>query len=1279
MIVIGTSVLLLLVSMYLVLGSSKRLHKRLGLSLASVASAGILATVFLAEGWPVSRKIILIANQPLTEKGVAIVKTHIPPGSEIASLLVSDGSVLAQPTFHGFTALQDICDSRQSGDCRPSMVITPHPGNWLYESVHTAISLLRRSLWDSLTLKKATIIVWFDRGRPFGSDRMTEEWSHLDHDLISSDIDLFLMENRDAAPVKLDVSLQRTIIPESFLPDLNDRFWVDLPMSARKAFLNGRLELSADIDSDITSASLRTLPSNPQFPIEVPLAGKKAQTLFAGHHRLQVKLSSVQSDKSVLKAEGATYFRAEKKTLILISQNPGELKARVDSAVKRLMKQPKRIESLWYRLAGDTIKSLSFEQALAAGDIAFGNSRTLWVVKPAPSQWAQLLTQLHLRARIQNGLNVFVVEPPTEGVPVLPTKTLTIHGDPVRVHFDRRLYFLRDTSRPARLPPISQTASSGAARMQDDVVNGVLAQLGYAGTSESLRQNSRSVLCDGKATLDDSDCSDEGVRVYPSLSVAADDAEIRANYASGNSASWRKALVAELAPSSLNIRLGQLMLEGPKRGFLNDTDFYPNTVLVSFDCDIPQVAVDDPDLPPRLTVQGFQSDDMPNVFQHHSSTSKDLAGRGISRIIVSMPLEADYEKYYKAADPNFTTLRASIDTNSHGDSLPVTVAGVKPGVGLIADLRQESIDGVVKKIVALVGAQARNEQVVVDRPARLVDERIPSNARLAPLQQLVFAPAESLPFDFPAALVSDAARSSRITKLPLIVSRGLGEGLLATFAFDPFDEHIWLQNDRAMRPGGWGFQRLIDSLDRSASFQPSTSTPVVAQIEELTDGSTLLLHCWMALSADRPIPTAKLAGQEMDVVAIDPLSNRITYQLSLRDSRELNGPYDLLFAGMPAIPVFLHLKGTPLPGRTTAEILSKIADFSGGSTLSGVPAVSRRQLASGRSSTWITGMFVALLLALTFSPVVRPWYGVTYWSVFLRRRFQFAQGLVAPNLAPLDVESTLTEWGTNPGSPTAKRIAGTPGPAKIYEIGDSISMARRVTLLSFTKLGRDMHLPLQRPVLRQRHSTRALRAHVYVDTNRSLAIPLYSESVPKTQFAASLSFFLAQTILRRAGIVYIRAFPPGLDSVELLSNTPLDEIRTTIAAYPSSVPGEPLRLSSQTQPGDVVFIVSDLLAPYWDSLEEFARSLIEDGIDLRIAHIFDTFEYKSTGLVWDVSSSTIQDRSTWDTEDVANRLKSYADGRRGVIQQIGGLFVSVPTDVPSEQLLDILNEGQFLK
>jgi hypothetical protein len=194
-----------------------------------------------------------------------------------------------------------------------------------------------------------------------------------------------------------------------------------------------------------------------------------------------------------------------------------------------------------------------------------------------------------------------------------------------------------------------------------------------------------------------------------------------------------------------------------------------------------------------------------------------------------------------------------------------------------------------------------------------------------------------------------------------------------------------------------------------------------------------------------------------------------------------------------------------------------------------------------------------------------------------------------------------------------------------------------------------------------------------------LAIPFYSEGVPKTQFAASLSFFLAQTILRRAGMVYMRAFPAGLESVELLSNTPLDEIRTTIAGYASSVPVEPLRLSSETQPGDVVFIVSDLLAPYWDSLEEFARSLIEDGIDLRIAHIFDTFEYKSTGLVWDVSSSTIQDRSTWNMEDVANRLKSYADGRRGVIQQIGGLFVSVPTDVPSEQLLDILNEGQFLK
>jgi hypothetical protein len=608
----------------------------------------------------------------------------------------------------------------------------------------------------------------------------------------------------------------------------------------------------------------------------------------------------------------------------------------------------------------------------------------------------------------------------------------------------------------------------------------------------------------------------------------------------------------------------------------------------------------------------------------------------------------------------------------------------------------------------------RDDVIQVQRNGRVVDNRALSR-RVAPDTHWLLDATNPEPLEPYHAVVADHVLKKLLPdgpeKWPLVASHILGEGRIIVVGFSPFALDMWQPdvlrslweksqttgyervglNDRA---DGWGVQRLIDLISLSGAPQPLRPYPVVRRVRELSDGSTLQLECW-AGSADKQdwgMPTLLEDEKDQDkkdkkplpsdfglwqIVDADPLRQAVTYQFIA--SKPLVGRYTLqphANARDEDIPnIYLRLRPATGTGRSVYERLGHIAVLSGG----GEVRNAAEQLKFRRPVSWAGGLGLCLVLVVLF--LVRPWTALRITIRRLRERRGVAREGELTLAGTFDIQAVLAEWGLNPGMPNASRQAGQPAGQKPYESGNALAAALQATLFPFTTPGR--MLPPRRPIVRQRHITRAMEALILLDASRGLGTPAASRFVGKPKFIEAVVHLLAESVWIQAGSVRVSSLqdPQEVWGPRAASDeaTDLTEfVRSQVAHGLERRRRAILRRREDVQPGQVLFLVTDLCSLETAELRRFAAEHNQEAVQVRLVHVRDADEPELVGLCWDPEVRAYYDRSEWDPSELAEAYRQLTEAVAHEIEAEDGRFVSVSTDLSLNSLCERLRESGML-
>jgi hypothetical protein len=326
--------------------------------------------------------------------------------------------------------------------------------------------------------------------------------------------------------------------------------------------------------------------------------------------------------------------------------------------------------------------------------------------------------------------------------------------------------------------------------------------------------------------------------------------------------------------------------------------------------------------------------------------------------------------------------------------------------------------------------------------------------------------------------------------------------------------------------------------------------------------------------------------------------------------------------------VHLNLKKAGGSGRSVKEALSGLAFLTGGGAVMAetAPAALAYRLPAAR----FVGLGLCLAALLAFVPPLRPW---TALGLALRLRRRAAARGEAKAAAGFDVDAVLTEWGLNPGLPRSARQAGLPAGQKPYAGGDYLSSARPETLFAITAPGRKSGLPVRRPVVRQKHITRAMQAVVLLDCSPGLVTPPPPPGAPgKAGYVVLLVRLLAGAVWQTAGSVLVvpaqrpaEAWGPRMGADDAGDLGAFDRGQ---AARGAAARG-PTRLAppEDLAPGHVLFLVSDLLNVAEGALRGFVGACAREGAAVRVAHVHDPADAGLVGLVRGAASGLYHDRT----------------------------------------------------
>jgi hypothetical protein len=940
-------------------------------------------------------------------------------------------------------------------------------------------------------------------------------------------------------------------------------------------------------------------------------------------------------------------------------------------------------------------------------------ARSLVIIEPTCAQLAYLDGLLDLGDRIAaEGLNVLVAGPPTThstdcsaAYPAwMPCHSIVRKSgepEPLRVHRDYRLYVSCDDSRVMRFT-VPGDADYRPLDAQHAVVSGLFKKLGIEAADRPPAPRHRTFGSDKPVfgLLDPED--DEQPRRITAYPMTSYQLPGRENDLGGEGLA--ETLLKDVLPGQLAFRIQGLTRDddGPMLRFLRPGDLYPNTLVLLFVTDLPQVA-------PSAEIAGalrraIRPAAASNATKEEQVTWSsdlpddvaDLAAMGVRVLVVRVRQELPDHAEFLAKEGNDLAGLLSVRSPVREEPADL-VTGTDYVAQAVLDCSskaaaEKSASEVVTKALAMLKARSPGT-LRLGAGGRVVDNRVRDGAR-APDEHLVLQLHDTSIFRPAQATIADSGEPfARHRELPAVVGWSVGEGQVTALAYSPFARDVWTRDagkatwlrrafPQEPRIEGWGVQRLLDLQSLGGAVRPFPATRLLLKdAKALDDGATIQIDCWARFGKGAwPLPSlvdAEGGRTWLQLAALDPLDQSVQFRMRATD--RMLGAYTLSdVGGTKGTRIFVDLQPTTAHGRDVGETLASLAGLTGG----GVVDRSSKGDPCAFEEPAPVAVLLAFVVLFLFSPFVRPW---TAFLLALRRWWRRRTGDDDEEAgARLDVETFLVEWGQNPGDPKSGRIAGLPGGEKRFESGDYLSSARPATLFPFTAMRHTIGLPQQLPLVRLRYTTRSLDALILVDTSPGLRVPAESRNHTKSEFAEFFAGVIAGVVWQQGGGVAAtstargdRRWGPSSGSGDLDSFCRF--VRQEIDHGSSRHRATRLRFPDQVQRGQVVFLISDMLSPRLSDVREFVQKAANEGIELRIAHLFDPDETHLLGLVRDANTGAVYDRSEIDAVDLRRFYQDHVDRIAALVRQEDGIIVRIDTGTTMTELAELLAASRFFE
>lgn len=1243
--------LLVVIGGSLLLNSRSAYQSRVATCLLAVSILSGAIALLEQPSFTVGRRVVVVSNHDLAQNEIVAISELIAPDTPTRILRVASQG--EENRTGPFLPWRDL--SRNTG--RSTRVVRLSEQSWLANALDQALNELlgKGESWFSLegmqrfvSMRTLTLVFAFKSNGAFGSAPPEGEFAKARDRLVQSRVELISLNTNTRPRNVLKVILQRRLFPVAPMRDITDYFLLDAPDEVTQ-FLRGRnARLYVGIDQDPGATAPRVV-SSWTFPMRVrlvPSEGVGERILAGGFHKLAVRVVVDEGTKPPTWFGNSTYFEARDIRVEIVSADSNSTRSALSARLASL--RPGRIN--WMNSSDWIVRPESTFDSLA-GDVS---PRSIIIDRPQRATLDKLDDPRFVQ-RIMDGINLSIFEPAPGVHAVLPAGAREYKNRPVSVHYDRRLYFLVDNS------VLSHLMNSSGLEIQRNVINHLLEQL-----KSTVRVMVGGVSLTGitePLCLDDnggraSPCRYSDLRVFPPIALTgANEKSTRDLYATTSSAAWSQALRLELAPASETALLAQLFDES-KDILLRESDIYPNATVVVF-ARKPAGSIPLDAMPfQRCIGQAAAQNCGPAILG--LKTAKDLTTRGIKVVIIWLPTPEGFNYYDLASGADGVGLPA-LQRELSGESPGSLAPGLREAALLeINDADKAPQPGLVQAVRDWLPFEFH-----IQATDRTFDPRLPLTAK-PPMSTLLLAAQEG-------DTLADVR--SPTSSFPAIVGRRLGEGYVQVSSYSPLTLDA-LRNE-AGENGAFGVQRLIDTHFISGGFAPSPANATLSAIEELPDETTLHFQCWFPATATG-VPTVELNGKTLPISTLDIGAGVATFQYRSTEAISATSwPLIVRYGGqlVEKQQVFLSLKGADYTGRTTIEMLSGLGAISGGGEfdLGGDVTGVLHRLQAFKSGLWALSMMIGTILLVLFSPTMRPWMGVRYWWLWIKGAVS-GQSPGLTGLPRLDVRGMLSSWGQSPGRPASTRIAGAPGPTKLYEPGDALFLARRRSLVPFTAVGKRLRLPPAKPTMKQKEFNRSMRVYICFDTSQSIRFPNLPSA--KLETAVSLTFFAARVVLLRGGQVLLGDAPTYSSTVDLGPAITEDEIvsltkqflsSNTLPAYSTSI------TPREAVSGDVIIFITDLLGTIWDRIDPIVDAALNDGVDLRIIQVIDPSEFRTVGGVWNVTRGGFFDRTAWSEADVRELYTHRTNNARDALRRCGGRFAVIFSNQTPAEMIEALN------